>query len=133
MMRLSRNGKILAVLLLVFVFCDFLLSPLGFETRGSAILGNPASAPWLGLLFGGLILNILALILVGFKPRVASILTIIGSVGYIILAFADQLGLVTSVKTPPLITDVEVVTVIVLAAVIYFASKVYSEGSRSSI
>jgi hypothetical protein len=132
-MRLSRHGKILAVLLLVFVFCDFLLSPLGFETRGSAILGNPASAPWLGLLFGGLILNILALILVGFKPRVAAILTIIGSVGYIILAFADQLGLVTSVKTPPLITDVEVVTVIVLAAVIYFASKVYSEGSRGSI
>jgi hypothetical protein len=132
-MRLSRNGKILAVLLLVFVFCDFLLSPLGFETRGSAILGNPASAPWLGLLFGGLILNILALILLGFKSRVASVLTIIGSVGYIVLAFADQLELVTSVKTPPLITDVEVVTVVVLAAVIYFASKVYSEGSRSSI
>ena len=131
-MRLSRNGKILAILLLVFVFCDFLLSPLGFETRGSAILGNPSSAPWLGLLFGGLILNILALILVGFRPRVASVLTIIGSVGYIILAIADQLGLVTPLKTPPLITDVEVVTVIVLLAVIYFASTVYSEGSRIS-
>lgn len=132
-MRFSRNGKILAVLLLLFVFCDFLLSPLGFETRGSAILGNPSSAPWLGLLFGGLVLNIAALILVGSKPRVASILTIIGSVGYIILAIADQLGLVTPLNAPPLIADVEVVTVVVLLAVIYFAWRVFAVGSSDDV
>jgi len=128
-MRFSRNGKILAMLLLVFVFCDFLLSPLGFETRGSAILTNPASLPWLGLLFGGLTLNVIALVLVGFRPRPASTLAVVGSVGYIILALADQLGLVTPLKTPSLITDVEVVTVVVLLAAIYFARKVYAEVS----
>lgn len=128
-MTLTRNGKALAVLLIVFVFCDFLLSPLGFETRGSAILGNPSSAPWLGLLFGGLILNILSLIVVSFRPRIASILTIIGSIAYTILAFADQAGLVTPIRAPALITDVEVVTVVVLVAVLLFASRVYKEST----
>src|ERR1700674_5839702 len=93
-MKLSRNAKMLAILLIVF---DFLLSPLGFETRGSAILGNASSRPWLGLLFGGLILNIFALILVPSRPRIASILTIIGSLAYIMLGVADQAGLVTSI------------------------------------
>jgi hypothetical protein len=128
-MMLSRNGKTLAILLLVFVFCDFLLSPLGFETRGSAILGNPASLGWLGLLFGGLILNIISLILVSFKSRVAATLTIIGSIAYIILAIADQAGLVTPIRPPALITDVEVVTVLVLVAAILFASRVFAERS----
>jgi hypothetical protein len=131
-MKLSRNGKALAILLVVFVFCDFLLSPLGFETRGSAILGNPSSLPWLGLLFGGLLLNVFALIVVSFRPPVASILAIIGSVGYIILAFADQAGLVTYLKAPESITEVEVVTVVVLFAVLFFASRVYRETARTS-
>jgi hypothetical protein len=132
-MKRSENDKALAILLVVFVFCDFLLSPLGFETRGSAILGNPASLPWLGLLFGGLVLNILALILVAFRPRIAAILATIGSVGYIVLAFADQGGFVTSLRAPVLIMDVEVVTVIVLAGVLFLASRVYLETARSSI
>jgi hypothetical protein len=131
-MKLSSNGKALAIMLIVFVFCDFLLSPLGFETRGSAILGSAASRPWLVLLFGGLILNIFALILVSFRPKVASILTIIGSVGYIILAFGDQAGLVTPLKAPQSISAVEIVTVAVLFAVLFFASRVYRESARTN-
>jgi hypothetical protein len=107
-MKLSRNGKALAILLIVFVFCDFLLSPLVFETRGLAILGSPASRPWLGLLFGGLILNIFSLILVAFKRRIASILAIIGSIAYIIVGLADQAGLVSAIRPPVLISDVEI-------------------------
>jgi hypothetical protein len=130
-MKLSRNGKALAILLLVFVFCDFLLSPLGFETRGSAILGNPASLPWLGLIFGGLILNIISLVLVSFRSRVASILAIIGSIAYIIVGLADQVGLVTSIRPPPLITDVEIITILVLVAVLFLASRVHVESTPS--
>ena len=44
-MSVSRNGKILAFLLLMFIACGILLTPLGFETRASAVLGNPASLP----------------------------------------------------------------------------------------
>jgi hypothetical protein len=132
MMRLSRNGKAMAILLVVFVFCDFLISPLVFETRGAAIIGNPASLRWLVVLFGGLLLNVFALILVAFRPRIAAILAIIGSVAYIVVSLADQAGLVTSVRAPVVVADIEVVAVIVLLAVLYFASKVYAEASRSS-
>ncbi len=131
-MKLSRNGKALAILLIVFVFCDFLLSPLGFETRGSAILGNPASLPWLGLLFGGLILNIFSLILVSFRSRIASILAITGSVAYIILALADQGAFVISIRPPIPITDVEIITILVLVAILFFASRVYLESTPGS-
>jgi hypothetical protein len=132
-MRLSGNGKILAILLLVFVFCDFLISPLVFETRGSAIIGNPASLRWLVVLFGGLLLNIAALILVSFKPRIAVILTTIGSIAYIIVSLADQAGLVSSVRAPVIVSDIEIVTVIVLVATLFFASRVYRESARDSI
>jgi hypothetical protein len=46
-----------------------------------------------------------------------------------ILAFADQAGLVTTIRAPALITDVEVVTVVVLAAVLLFASRVYKDSA----
>jgi hypothetical protein len=132
-MKLSGDGKVLAILLVVFVLCDFLLSPLGFETRGAAILGSLTSLPWLVVLFGGLILNILALITVAFRPRIASILAIVGSIAYIAVGFADQAGLVSSVRAPVLIADVEVVAIIVLAAVLFLHSRVYLESARSNL
>jgi hypothetical protein len=132
-MRLSTNGKSLAILLVVFVFCDFLISPLVFETRGSAIIGNPASLRWLVVLFGGLLLNILALILVAFRPRIAAILAVVGSVAYIVVSLADQAGLVSAVTAPVMVADIELVTVVVLAAVIFLASRVYQETGRREI
>jgi len=132
-MRLSTNAKSLAILLVVFVFCDFLISPLVFETRGSAIIGNPASLRWLVLLFGGLLLNILALILVAFRPRIAAILAVVGSVAYILVSLADQAGLVSAVSAPVLVADIELVTIVVLAAVIFLASRVYLETGRREI
>jgi len=129
-MKLSGNGKALAVLLLVFVLCDFLISPLVFETRGSAIIGNPSSLQWLVVLFGGLLLNVFALILVAFKPRIAAVLAIIGSIAYIIVSLADQAGLVSSLRAPVMVADIEVVAVFVLAAALFFASRVYLESAR---
>ena len=115
-------------MLLVFVFCDFLLSPLGFETRGSALLGSASSRPWLVLLFGGLILNIVSLILVFSRPRPAAVLSMVGSVGYVVVGLADLAGLVSSLRAPAAISAVEVVTILVLLAVIFVASRVYREA-----
>lgn len=124
-MKASRDAKVLAILLLVFIFCDLLLSPIGFETRASAIFKNPSSLPWLGLLFAGLILNIVSLILVLFRTRVASILAMIGTIVYIIPLIADQAHIFTPLAPPPLITDVEGVTAVVLLLVLLFAVRVY--------
>lgn len=125
-MKQSHGTQILAVLLLVFIVCGILLTPLGFETRASAVLSNPASLPWLGLAFGGLILIIVSLIVVFFGARIASILATIGSVGSAVLFLADQAGLVVSTRPPPLITAVEIVTTAVIVAILFFASRVYS-------
>src|SRR2546425_13250204 len=105
-MSVSRNGKILAFLLLMFIACGILLTPLGFETRASAVLGNPASLPWLGLGFSGLILNVVSLILVFWRARIASILATIGSIESAFLFLADQAGVAVSIRPPPTITAV---------------------------
>jgi hypothetical protein len=109
MRKLSTNVKILAVLLLIFVFCDFLISPVVFETRSAAIIGNPSSFRWLVLLFGGLILNVISLILLYFKPRIATLFAIVGSIAYLAVTIGDQLGMVTPLKPPIPVTIIEVV------------------------
>jgi hypothetical protein len=131
-MKASRDAKILAILLVVFVFLDFLLSPAGFETRASAIFSNPSSLPWLGLIFGGLILNVVSLILVLFRPRVAAILAMIGTIVYIIPLVADQAHIFTPLPAPPLIADVEGVTAVVLLGVFISAARVFGKSSRST-
>src|SRR6266852_4515838 len=124
----SRDAKILAILLLVFIFCDILLSPVGFETRASAIFRNPSSLPWLGILFGGLILNVVSLLLVFFRPRIASVLSMIGTIVYLIPLIADQEHIFTPLAPPPLITDVEGVTAVVLLGVFISAVKLYGKS-----
>ena len=131
-MKASRSAKVLAILLLVFIFCDILLSPVGFETRASAIFKSPSSLSWLGLLFVGLILNVLSLVLVFFRPRIASIFSMIGTVAYLIPLIADQEHIFTSLAPPPLITDVEGITAVVLLGVFIAAVRVYAASKRSN-
>src|SRR5947199_10837894 len=106
-MKLSHNAKILALLLLMFIACGILLTPLGFETRASAVLGNPASLPWLGLGFSGLMLNAGSLILLFVGARIASILATVGSIGSALLCVGDQAGVGVSIGPPPALTPVE--------------------------
>jgi hypothetical protein len=126
-MRLSHDGRILVTLLIAFVICGILLSPLGFETRASAFLSSPASLPWLGLAFGGLILNLGSLVLAFFKARTASMLATLGSIASVALFVADQAGLAISIRPPPAITALEAVTTAVAGAIIFVASRVYRE------
>ncbi len=126
-MKPSHNAKILALLLLMFIACGILLTPLGFETRASAVLGNPASLPWLGLGFSGLILNAVSLILLFVGARIASILATIGSIGSAFLFLADQAGVAVSIRPPPTITAVEIVATVLIVAIVCFASRVYRE------
>jgi hypothetical protein len=133
MRKLTQNVKILVLLIIVFVFCDFLISPVVFETRASALLGNPSSLRWLVVLFLGLILNIVSLILLFFKPRIASLIAVLGSILYLVVTVGDQLGLVTPIKAPTLVSIIEVVSFFVLIGVLFFASRVYRENSMKRL
>jgi len=126
-----NNGRILAVLLLVFLVLGVLLSPLGFETRAPAFLSNSSFLPWLGLGLSSLILSIASLVLVFFKPRTASILSMIGSIGSLALFLGDQAGLAAPVRPPPPITVLEIVTMVVIAAILFIAARLYKESSVS--
>jgi hypothetical protein len=126
----SKNAKTLVVLLLVFVFLDFLISPVVFETRGSALLGNPSSLRWLVVLFLGLFLNIAAIVLLFVKPRVGALVSAVGSILYLVVTVGDELGFVTPLKAPAAVSAVEVIIAVVLIAVFAFASMVYRESVR---
>ena len=125
----QNNGRILAILLLVFLVLGVLRSPLGFETRAPAFLSNSSFLPWLGLGLSGLILTIVSLVLVFFKPRIASILATIGSIGSLALFLGDQAGLAAPVRPPPTITVLEIVTTVVIAAILFIAARLYKESS----
>ena len=124
-----NNGRLLAILLLVFLVLGVLLSPLGFETRAPAFLSNSSFLPWLGLGLSGLILTIVSLVLVFFKPRIASILATIGSIGSLALFLGDQAGLAAPVRPPLPITVLEIVTTVVIAAIFFIAARLYKESS----
>src|SRR2546422_6449007 len=126
-MKLSHNAKILALLLLMFIACGILLTPLGFETRASAVLGNPASLPWLGLGFSGLILNAVSLILLFVGARIASILATIGSIGSAFLFLADQAGVAVSIRPPPTITAGGNVAPVPVVGVVFLRFRRYCE------
>src|SRR5438093_3488999 len=117
-MKLSHNAKILALLLLMFIACGILLTPLGFETRASAVLGNPASLPWLGLGFNNLILNAVSLILLFIKTQITSILTTIGSIGSTFLFLTNQTKITISIKPPPTITTIEIIATVLIVAIV---------------
>ena len=124
-----NNGRILAILLLVSLVLGVLLSPLGFETRSPAFLSSPSFLPCLGLGLTGLILSLVSLVLVFFKPRIASILATIGSIGSLALFLGDQAGLAAPVRRPLPITVLEIVTTVVIAAILFIAARLYKESS----
>lgn len=132
-MKLSRNGRILATLLIVLIVGGILLTPLGFETRASAFLSSPSSRLWLVLAFVGLILTPASLLILFFRPRIASILATIGSIALVVLSLADQAGLAVSIPPPLPITVLEVVTTAIIAVVVFLASKVYKETSLAKV
>jgi hypothetical protein len=127
-MKLSSNGKILVILLIVVVVCDIFLTPLGgLETRS---ISNTTSVGFatLAILFVGLALTVASLFLLFRKARLASILAIIGSLCFFPALVADQTGLFSSQHAPVAIVDLELVTAVILIAVLFLASKVYREN-----
>ena len=128
-MKLSSNGKILAALLVVFVVCDIFLTPLGgLETRSFSNITS-LGLTTLIVLFAALAINVISLILLFRKPRLASMLAIIGSILFFPALIADQTGLFSSQTAPMAITVLEWVTTVVLLAAIFFASRVHRENA----
>ncbi len=129
-MLLSRNEKILAITFAVMSICGFLFTPAGLETRPLSALRSYALVP---LFLAGTILDIISLILIFKKPRIAAITGIIAAVEYVFLAPGDQAQFFfVGVSVPVGITITEMVALIASIVVLLFAPTVYLANRKSS-
>jgi hypothetical protein len=129
-MLLSRNEKILAITFAVMSICGFLFTPAGLETRPLSALRSYALVP---LFLAGTILDIISLILIFKKPRIAAITGIIAAVEYVFLAPGDQAQFFfVGVSVPVGITITEMVALIASIVVLLFAPIVYLANRKSS-
>jgi hypothetical protein len=117
-MRLSRAGLLLAILLIVYVVLDFLLTPLGgFETRDPAKV-HAVGLAGLALLFVGLALSVVALVLLFRRSRRAPSFAIVAAVLYYPAFLTELTGTFSSLPAPTAIARIELVQSIVAAAAI---------------
>lgn len=130
-MRLSINGQVLLIALVLDVIIGTLLTPLGpFETRPISAVRSLA---WPATFVVGLILNLASAVVVFSKPRVASTLAIVASVVFIVPILADQAGMFMSLPPPPAIPALEIIAVLISLFVIFVAWKVYRETTARAL
>jgi hypothetical protein len=108
----------MALLLVVYVIADFLLTPLGgLETRPVANVTTTGVAT-LGLLFTGLALNVVCLVLILRRYKRAPIFGIVGSLLYFPAPITELTGQFSSLKPPLGIAYLEVIEAIFAIAII---------------
>ncbi len=130
-MALTSKAKVLAGLLVVFVICDILLTPLGgLETRS---ISNATATGFatLALLFFGLALNVASLVTLFRRPRIAPTLAIVGSIFFFPAIIADQVGLWSTQQRPIAISYLEIFTGILLIVVLGLAWMIRVESAAS--
>jgi hypothetical protein len=117
-MKLSANGRILAITLGVYVVCDILLTPPAhLETRDPARVTALGIAT-LGLLFLGLALAVVAIVLLFRGSPRAPTAAILAAVLYLPAFLAEQTGNFSALRAPVAIETVEwVQAVVVLIAI----------------
>lgn len=117
-MRLSRGGLVLAIILVVYVVLDVLLTPLGgFETRDPAKV-HVVGLAGLALLFVGLALSIVALVLLFRRSGRAPVFAVVAAVLYYPAFLTERTGTFSSLPAPTAIERLELVQAIVAAIAI---------------
>jgi hypothetical protein len=129
-MKLSRNAMLLAVALVVDFLLVTLLSPLGFETRPPTAL-KTAGQIAIGTIIVGRILDLVSIIVLFKRGRLASSLAIVGSVLFFIPIVGDQSGSFFSLPIPPVINTLEYIFIVVLLVTLFLAWTVYRESNPS--
>ncbi len=126
-MALGGKARTLAIGLVLASVLGVVLTPLGgLETRSIA---NTTTLGYVtvGLFLTGIVLNIVSIVLLFRKPRSASILASVGLILFFPVIVTDRTGLFSSQEAPPAIAYLEVITAIVLIAVLFLASRVYRD------
>jgi hypothetical protein len=126
-------GRALAVLLVVYILSDVLLTPLGgLETRPSADVTTVGFIT-VSLFFVGLALSVVSLVLLFYKPRRSPIVGIIAGILYFPVFIADQSGYFSSLQPPTAIAALEIVQALVALVTIFLASSLYRAKTAKQI
>jgi hypothetical protein len=125
LVSLNKEQRILAVLFVVGLIVDFLLSPLGFETRESE-LRSWASVGFFVIV--GFLLPIAGLVLLFRRPRIAGVLAVIDAALLFLTAPADQAMFFFKTAPPPAITIGEFILIFVGIGYMLYGQRVYLEG-----
>ena len=120
-----NTKRILLVLFVIGLVIDFLLSPLGFETRESQ-LRSWASAVYFVIV--GFLLPIAGLVSLFRKPRLAGVLAIIDAALLFFTAPADQAKFFFKVAPPPAVTIGEFILILVGIGYMLCGQRIYLEN-----
>jgi len=127
----SKSFEImLAVVLMVNVLIIILLTPIGFETRPQSDLKALGYFAIVSI-FVGLALDLasIGLLLKRVRVRLASSLTIVSSVLFLLIILVDRTGSFFSVPIPPAINILEYLFTVVLIVTLVLSLKFY-RGSK---
>lgn len=125
----SGRSRILLVLLVIYIIGDVLLTPLGgLETRNPANVTTLGLAT-LGLLFTGLVLGVISLALLFYKPRRSPTLGIIAGILFLPAVTTEQAGLFSSLRPPIAIETLEIIQAIVSLITIFVAASITRQES----
>jgi hypothetical protein len=117
-LKLSRAGLLLAIILVVYVVLDVLLTPLGgFETRDPAKV-HVIGLAGLALLFLGLLLGIVAVVLLFRRSGRAPVFAIVAAALYYPAFLTELTGTFSSLPPPTAIARIELVQAVVAAVAI---------------
>jgi hypothetical protein len=128
-MKLSSVRSALFVALACSVVLAILLSPLGFERRPPADLTLIGYIS-IGAVAAGVLLDLVAIVMIFRRLRLASILALVGSVTFLIPFVTDKAGVFFSLPAPPVISALEYVFLVVLVVALYLAWTVYRGSER---
>ena len=126
MVSLNREQRILVVLFVVGIIIDFLLSPLGFETRENQ-LRSWASAGYFVIV--GFLLPIAGLVLLFLRPRLAGALAVVDAALLFLTAPADQVKFFFKTAPPLAVTVGEFILIFIGIGYMLVGQRIYLEKS----
>lgn len=130
-MAVSKAGKVLILLMVGFLVSDFLLTPLGLETR-SISKATFVGLVTLGVLFVGLALDLASIVASFRRPKLAAVLAIVGSFCYFPVFLADQSHQFSPLDAPVSISYVEWLVLLIALAAVTVAIQVYRTTHRTT-
>ena len=124
MMKPSGKARILLFLLVIYIVSDILLTPLGgLETRNPADVTTLGLAT-LGLLFTGLLLGVVSLVQLFYKPRRSLTLAIVTGILFLPAVITEQAGYFSSLRPPIAIETLEIIQALVSLVMIILAASI---------